>query len=293
MEVNDNDSELSSTPPEVVKAAKETSLRLLPQKSRKKYQAMYQAVMDWRTNKKVKSFSENVFLAYLILKNNPKRSVSASMAQAGAAEDAMLSLSLFLGRRDQDGGSIEEACEEVSRMNRRDRPMSLVLAELTMCKKADIFEVKTLCGLSVKVEKPHKPKNATQCHRCQRFHHSQRHCRAKHHCVKCGAGHQTSDCQLQGMPQVPQATATDDFQEALRIVQDDRPQDRRLQKRCPTKATPKPKAAPVPKKVVLTARQQADFQLQKIQLMTAIAAAKDSQSMAEKMAAFLPLLFKN
>ena len=72
MEVNDTDSELSSTPPVVGKAAKETSLRLLPQKSRKKYQAMYQAVMDWRTNKKVKSFSENVFLAYLILKNNPK-----------------------------------------------------------------------------------------------------------------------------------------------------------------------------------------------------------------------------
>ncbi|KAJ3655551.1 hypothetical protein Zmor_014675 [Zophobas morio] len=63
---------------------------------------------------------------------------------------------------------------QVSRMNRHDRPMPLVLTEMPMCKKADIFEVKTLCGLSVKVEKPHKPKDAAQCHRCQRFHHSQR-----------------------------------------------------------------------------------------------------------------------
>ncbi|KAJ3665225.1 hypothetical protein Zmor_000731 [Zophobas morio] len=85
----------------------------------------------------------------------------------------------------------------VSRMSRNDRPMPLVLAEIPMAKKAEVFEVKTLCGLSVKVEKPHKRKDAAQCHRCQRFHHSQRNCRAEHRCVKCGAGHQTSDCEKQ------------------------------------------------------------------------------------------------
>ncbi|KAJ3652552.1 hypothetical protein Zmor_018507 [Zophobas morio] len=52
--------------------------------------------------------------------------------------------------------------------------MPLVLAELPMCKKADIFEMKTLCDLSVKVEKPHKPKDAAQCHRCSPSHSNRR-----------------------------------------------------------------------------------------------------------------------
>ncbi|KAJ3666061.1 hypothetical protein Zmor_001516 [Zophobas morio] len=177
---------------------------------------------------------------------------------------------------------------------------------------AKVFEVKTLCGLSVKVEKPHKRKDAAQCHRCQRFHHSQRHCRAEHRCVKCGVDHQTSDCEKQrrqpakyancsgphpasykGCPKFPKPQQQKASKQPSTSSKTIAPRTAAPKRGAPPKATPKPKPAPVPKKVALTARQQVDLQLQKSQLMTAIAAAKDSQSMAEKMAAFLPLLFKN
>ncbi|KAJ3643999.1 hypothetical protein Zmor_026676 [Zophobas morio] len=192
---------------------------------------------------------------------------------------------------------------QVSRMNRNDRPMPLVLAEMPMAKKAEVFEVKTLCGLSVKVEKPHKRKDAAQCHRCQRFHHSQRHCRAEHRCVKCGADHQTSDCEKQrrqpakcancsgphpasykGCPKFPKPQQQKASKKPSTSSKTTAPRTAAPKRGALPKATPKPKPAPVPKKVALTARQQADLQLQKTQLMTAIAAAKDSQSMAEKMA---------
>ncbi|KAJ3641934.1 hypothetical protein Zmor_028404 [Zophobas morio] len=192
---------------------------------------------------------------------------------------------------------------QVSRMNRNDRPMPLVLAEMPMAKKAEVFEVKTLCGLSVKVEKPHKRKDAAQCHRCQRFHHSQRNCRAEHRCVKCGADHQTSDCEKQrrqpakcancsgphpasykGCPKFPKSQQQKASKKPPTSSKTTAPRTAAPKRGALPKATPKPKPAPVPKKVALTARQQADLQLQKTQLMTAIAAAKDSQSMAEKMA---------
>ncbi|KAJ3643881.1 hypothetical protein Zmor_026565 [Zophobas morio] len=192
---------------------------------------------------------------------------------------------------------------QVSRMSRNDRPMPLVLAEMPMAKKAEVFEVKTLCGLSVKVEKPHKRKDAAQCHRCQRFHHSQRNCRAEHRCVKCGADHQTSDCEKQrrqpakcancsgphpasykGCPKFPKSQQQKASKKPPTSSKTTAPRTAAPKRGALPKATPKPKPAPVPKKVALTARQQADLQLQKTQLMTAIAAAKDSQSMAEKMA---------
>ena len=146
--------------------------------------------------------------------------------------------------------------------------MPLVLAELPMCTKAEIYEVKILCGLSVKVEKPHKPKDAAQCHRCQRFHHSQRHCRAEHRCVKCGAGHQTSDCDKQ-RKQAPNSAncggpQTASYKGCPRLSKPQQPKSSKKstassKTTVPKTAAPKPKAAPVAKKVILTARQQADL----------------------------------
>ncbi|KAJ3666280.1 hypothetical protein Zmor_001733 [Zophobas morio] len=157
---------------------------------------------------------------------------------------------------------------QVSRMSRNDRPMPLVLAEMPMAKKAEVFEVKTLCGLSVKVEKPHKRKDAAQCHRCQRFHHSQRNCRAEHRCVKCGADHQTSDCEKQrrqpakcancsgphpasykGCPKFPKSQQQKASKKPPTSSKTTAPRTAAPKRGALPKATPKPKPAPVPKKI--------------------------------------------
>src|SRR5699024_3808885 len=54
-----------STPPNITEAAQVRSLNLLPEKSRKKYEQVYKTFMDWRIQKNVSSFSENVLIAYL------------------------------------------------------------------------------------------------------------------------------------------------------------------------------------------------------------------------------------
>lgn len=64
---NNSDSEveyMENTPPEIVEIALNATLNLLPQKSREKYECAYQKFMEWRKNKKIPSFSENVILAY-------------------------------------------------------------------------------------------------------------------------------------------------------------------------------------------------------------------------------------
>ena len=49
---------------EILQEAKDASLNLLPEKSRKIYNNAYRQFMDWRNQKNVTSLSENVFLAY-------------------------------------------------------------------------------------------------------------------------------------------------------------------------------------------------------------------------------------
>lgn len=59
----DSDEEIL-TPPDIENAAKQVSLNLLPEKSRKKYEIVFKTFMDWRNIKSTNSFSENVLLAY-------------------------------------------------------------------------------------------------------------------------------------------------------------------------------------------------------------------------------------
>jgi hypothetical protein len=81
---------------------------------------------------------------------------------------------------------------KVTRMisNRSKLPLPLVLVEVPK-DKGQIFDLRTVCHLRISVERPHKKGSTTQCHRCQRFHHSQKNCHALVKCVKC---HESKDC---------------------------------------------------------------------------------------------------
>lgn len=63
MEEN-SEEELSCTPPDIAQTEEMVTLNLLPQKSRLKYEKNYKKFIDWCSIKKVKSYSENVLLAY-------------------------------------------------------------------------------------------------------------------------------------------------------------------------------------------------------------------------------------
>ncbi|CAH2099939.1 unnamed protein product [Euphydryas editha] len=58
-----------------------------------------------------------------------------------------------------------------------------------------IFAITKVCQLSgIQVEVPKNRGAPGQCHRCQLYGHSARHCHAKPRCVKCTGDHGTSDC---------------------------------------------------------------------------------------------------
>ncbi|XP_050302263.1 uncharacterized protein LOC126740331 [Anthonomus grandis grandis] len=64
--MSDDDCSISETLPELTEAVNAASLELLPIKSRNKYNYAYSRFMDYRTNKNVTSFSENVVMAYFL-----------------------------------------------------------------------------------------------------------------------------------------------------------------------------------------------------------------------------------
>lgn len=56
----------------ILKAAKEASSSLLPQKSRDRYEKTYSQFCDWRKKKEVEGVDENIMLAYFFEKVNDK-----------------------------------------------------------------------------------------------------------------------------------------------------------------------------------------------------------------------------
>lgn len=89
---------------------------------------------------------------------------------------------------------------EVHRMYRGRRPrtpydMVLVVLDRSPAGKA-IFKITNVAGLTgFVVEPPHKRGEIGQCHNCQFYGHSARHCHAKARCVKCLGDHPTRDCE--------------------------------------------------------------------------------------------------
>ncbi|CAH2099021.1 unnamed protein product [Euphydryas editha] len=87
---------------------------------------------------------------------------------------------------------------EVHRMYhpRTKLPYDLVLVVLDLSPEGKgIFAITKVCQLSgIQVEVPKNRGAPGQCHRCQLYGHSARHCHAKPRCVKCTGDHGTSDC---------------------------------------------------------------------------------------------------
>ncbi|KYB26948.1 hypothetical protein TcasGA2_TC034749 [Tribolium castaneum] len=79
------------------------------------------------------------------------------------------------------------------RMHTRKRQLSLVLLEAPLDQAKEVWKMKTVCSLMVKVEKPKKSGKAAQCHRCQRFFHAQRNCTADTNVSSAGK-HMTQRC---------------------------------------------------------------------------------------------------
>ncbi|KAG8171755.1 hypothetical protein JTE90_026635 [Oedothorax gibbosus] len=72
-------------------------------------------------------------------------------------------------------------------------PLPIFLAELERNSIAkNIFNLTEILHIKVNIESYQKGNNITQCHRCQRFGHGQRHCHNAPRCVKCADNHLTS-----------------------------------------------------------------------------------------------------
>lgn len=59
-----SESDNEGTPPEIVQEAANSLAELVPRKSKERYETCYGKFMEWRASKSIKSFSENVLLAY-------------------------------------------------------------------------------------------------------------------------------------------------------------------------------------------------------------------------------------
>ena len=62
--MSDSDSEISPTPPEIVLQAATALNSILPEKSKDRYEKVYQKFIEWSMDNHVSTYSENVLLAY-------------------------------------------------------------------------------------------------------------------------------------------------------------------------------------------------------------------------------------
>jgi hypothetical protein len=58
----------------------------------------------------------------------------------------------------------------------------------------EIYNLRFLNNLVIKVEPPHKTTNIVQCTRCQQYNHTKAYCNLPYKCVKCGKPHDSKTC---------------------------------------------------------------------------------------------------
>lgn len=91
------------------------------------------------------------------------------------------------------GHIVRDIKNAVSRMTKNPMAMFFVNLEPASTNKK-VFEVKRLCHAVVTIEEPKKFNDLVQCYRCQAFGHTKRYCRLQYTCVKCGQGHDSTEC---------------------------------------------------------------------------------------------------
>lgn len=85
--------------------------------------------------------------------------------------------------------------ETVKKMYRRKDKAPLPMMLITLPKEEkNIYQLTHVINLKVTVESQKHRTEVGQCHRCQRFGHSQSKCTATPRCVKCAGSHITSEC---------------------------------------------------------------------------------------------------
>ena len=88
----------------------------------------------------------------------------------------------------------------ISVVQMRDRnkdPLPFFMATIPKSEKArDIYKITKLCYCRVYVESYKKKKQMVQCHRCQRYGHTNIQCHAQPRCVKCAGQHESAACML-------------------------------------------------------------------------------------------------
>lgn len=88
-------------------------------------------------------------------------------------------------------------CRNVSNIRhwRTKEPLPLFFVDLEPDEKArEIYQLRSLLHMQIKVESPRPQKVITQCHRCQQYGHTKAYCALPEVCVKCSESHSWDKC---------------------------------------------------------------------------------------------------
>lgn len=91
------------------------------------------------------------------------------------------------------GHTVRSVTNALHRQTKEPLPLYYVNLEPKPNNK-DVYNIKHLINMIVKVEAPYKKKEVVQCKRCQRFGHTKNMCNRTFRCVKCGNDHPTTTC---------------------------------------------------------------------------------------------------
>jgi len=88
---------------------------------------------------------------------------------------------------------VRQVTNVLHKINKHPLPLFFVDLEPTIHSN-DIYKLTSLIHTKIKVEEPYKPKNISQCIKCQEYGHTKSYCGYPARCVRCGSNHSSSDC---------------------------------------------------------------------------------------------------
>eukprot|EP00102_Acyrthosiphon_pisum_P020994 XP_016658204.1 PREDICTED: nucleic-acid-binding protein from mobile element jockey-like [Acyrthosiphon pisum] len=88
---------------------------------------------------------------------------------------------------------VRQVTNVLHKVNKNPLPLYFVDLEPTP-KSKEIFELSFLLHTKIKIEEPYKSKIISQYLNCQEYGHTRAYCGYHPRCIRCGAGHQASDC---------------------------------------------------------------------------------------------------